>query len=300
MHLKRQYWRALFLFMAIFSLLFLSGGLSNTEMSTEWNLFTLDDDDDRREGIASAADLRDRFPTIPDAVVQILFLTGVLIIPLLLIFAIFSAETRQAVIDELKRAVPFVIWILTIAYIMRRLQLRNTAVSGGPAARQTAPAWITDPPLLVTLSIGFIFIGTLVTLAWFLWKRLRPHHPLADIAVEAQATLEALEAGGNFTNTIIECYARMCHIIRREHHITRDQGMTPREFAASLEKYGVADTYARQLTHLFEKVRYGAEEPTTKDRREAVACLEAIVYTIKSPRQPTAAASAAGVKGHHP
>ena len=57
--------------------------------------------------------------------------------------------------------------------------------------------------------------------------------------------------------------------------------MTPREFAARLEQFGVVGPQAHRLTRLFEKVRYGRHQATDQDKADAIACLEMIVQAAR-------------------
>jgi len=283
MTIKHKHLAIFLLFTAVFSVLLLSSGISNTEMSKEWNLFDRDDDDGGRQAINSVNDLLQRLPTIPETILQILYLTGILIVPLVLVFSIFSPRTRRMILEEIKRAIPFVIWILAMAYLLRRVQFQNMRTTSTTTPLPDLPAWINNPPLLVTLGIGIVLVTIVVAAAWLLWRRLRWRQPLDRLAEQAQSTITEIEAGGNFTDAIIECYVGMCHVLRRERRIVRAEGMTPREFATRLEQFGLAGRQAQQLTRLFEKVRYGTAVPTAQDKREAINCLEAMVTATSKP-----------------
>lgn len=270
-----------FLALAVVSLLLLAAGIASTEMSTEWRLFEPDALDAQNQSIDSLNDLLNRLPGIPNVLVQAFFLTGLILVPLLLILAIFSAETRQYMGEELKRLVPFAIWILAIAYLFRRLRLNRNSSPADSTPLPPLPDWINNPPLLVTFGIGLLLVGGAVLLAWFFWRRLSRPDPLAQLAFEAQTAIVEIESGGDFKNAIIACYAGMCQTLRLEHGIVRAQGMTPREFTRRLEQFGLATTAAKQLTRLFENVRYGTAVPTEGEKREAIACLAAIIAAAR-------------------
>jgi hypothetical protein len=51
------------------------------------------------------------------------------------------------------------------------------------------------------------------------------------------------------------------------------------------------------LTRLFEKVRYGTDPPTERDKREAINCLEAIVYAASKPGDQAAMTKSIIVNG---
>ncbi len=62
--------------------------------------------------------------------------------------------------------------------------------------------------------------------------------------------------------------------------------MTPREFERLLENEGVPAEPARQLTGLFEAVRYGQWQPNPGDEQKAVSCLDAIEAYSRQGSQP--------------
>lgn len=68
----------------------------------------------------------------------------------------------------------------------------------------------------------------------------------------------------------------MGKVVNERRGIARDLEMTPHEFAQRLVLAGLPANPVRELTRLFERVRYS---PHTADEREvaaAVACLEEI------------------------
>jgi hypothetical protein len=100
--------------------------------------------------------------------------------------------------------------------------------------------------LAVTLAVA---IG-----AWFLLMRRGREIPeLKEIAEIAQTTLNELQEGKDWGNTIEGCYFRMTDTIQQRRGLKR------------------------RLTALFERVRYGGKKSTQKDVEEAVACMTEIV-----------------------
>ena len=69
----------------------------------------------------------------------------------------------------------------------------------------------------------------------------------------------------------------MVTVLSRDRDIKRPKEMTPREFASYLVKSGLPEPPIQQLTHLFERVRYGAKITDTESDRKAVESLEAII-----------------------
>jgi hypothetical protein len=115
--------------------------------------------------------------------------------------------------------------------------------------------------------------------AWFfLGKRVLKTEPeLKELADIAQATLNELQEGKDWGNTIEGCYFRMTDTIQKRRGLKRRIHMTPAEFAVILEKTGLPGASIRRLTALFERVRYGGKKSTQEDVEEAVACMTEIV-----------------------
>lgn len=280
---SRQKFAVLFLLaLAVFSLFLLSSSLSTTRVSTEWRAFDLDDEQAGRGDPSALNDLLARLSVIPDSVLQALYMTIIIILPLTIIFALFSPEMRRAILHELRRAVSLAIWVAAIAYLIRLWQqnrrISSSTSSGGPLP--AAPDWIREPSAMIAFGLTLFFMVLVSGIAWFLWRKFQPE-PLELLAQEAQTTLVDLQMGRDFKNSIIECYANMCGVLYQERKLIRAQGMTPSEFAARLENFGIVGPQAQRLTRLFEKVRYGRHKPTDQDKAEAIACLETIVQAAQ-------------------
>jgi hypothetical protein len=87
--------------------------------------------------------------------------------------------------------------------------------------------------------------------------------------------------GGNLKNTIMRCYYEMSQVINEQRGIRRDRSMTPREFEIYLESNGLPGEPVRQLTHLFEDVRYGDLAVGEKEEQQAQSSLTAIIEAVK-------------------
>lgn len=126
---------------------------------------------------------------------------------------------------------------------------------------------------------GYIFslmvILMIAGLVWFIWSQ-RKKPPLQELAQIALTTAAEIEAGQDFEDAIIRCYAQMIDVVKKRRGIKRDDAMTPKEFASILENYGLPGTPIRTLTRLFEGVRYGGMQSSVADAFEASDCLRAI------------------------
>jgi hypothetical protein len=74
----------------------------------------------------------------------------------------------------------------------------------------------------------------------------------------------------------------MIIVLRDYRLIHRDQDMTPHEFEQMLEHHGLPREPIRQLTELFERVRYGAYSPDRSEEHIAISSLSAIVRACQS------------------
>jgi hypothetical protein len=212
-------------------------------------------------------------------------------LPLAIIYSIVSPEGRR----RLLRMLPIFIGILLLAYALNRIprepqqqEIETPPMGGLPGqgfSMPPTPEFIANPPpwLLITVNalIGLLIAGAI----WFIWRlfqRRKVESPQAHIVKEAERALIDLQAGKDFRNTIIQCYAAMSRVLKRDRHIARRRGMTVREFEAHLASTGIDDEYIHRLTRLFEGVRYGGNETRGRDEREAMDCLNAIIKAYGS------------------
>ena len=94
---------------------------------------------------------------------------------------------------------------------------------------------------------------------------------------EAENAVNALKAGENFKNVIIHCYLQMTRALQEEQGIERSNNMTVREFENWLDIKGVPRVPVRQLTYLFEKVRYGKQQMSENDEKMGIESLNEII-----------------------
>ena len=140
------------------------------------------------------------------------------------------------------------------------------------------PTFIANPTPWQIVAISALLAAFLLGGIWVVWHRTRAQpHPLTRLVDEAKAALADLQAGSDLTGTVLRCYAEMMRILSEQRGLERPSAMTAREFERQLAAVGLADTHIQQLTRLFERVRYGAQQPDERDERQAIACLTAIV-----------------------
>ena len=206
------------------------------------------------------------------------------VVPLAILYALISPEGRR----QLARLLPVITGILLLAYFLRQLPKRERSqemelalgdLAGGEVALPSPPDFVVDPPAWFLLSINLLLGLVIMGIIWFLWRRLRRRPDNAQIRLiqEAEKALVELQAGKDFRNTIIRCYAEMSYVLSEDQKVKRRQAMTPREFEQQLAAMGLDDTHIERLTRLFERTRYGHKSPTGREEREAVDCLSAII-----------------------
>jgi hypothetical protein len=122
-----------------------------------------------------------------------------------------------------------------------------------------------------------------VFLAWKayrIWQELKAStseesvHKLARIA---RTSLEDLSSGRDSTDVILNCYFRMSDVVAERKNLNRGISVTPHEFATRLQQAGLPSDAVKQLTRLFEAVRYGGQRSNPIMVNEAVVCLTAIL-----------------------
>jgi hypothetical protein len=205
---------------------------------------------------------------------------------------LISAELRKQLFKALLRAaaVYWAIYILFTRYhdVMAQIGLSFTQRGGVPAAASQGAQPVPEfkPPQTVswmTYLVSFGIAVLLVILAWRLnaaWKQL--NKSTADSSIKklgsiARSSLRDLSNGRDSTDVIMNCYYRMGDVVSDKKMIDRHLSMTPSEFAIRLEQAGLPIDAVRQLTRLFETVRYGGRRLNSAAVNEAVACLTTIL-----------------------
>jgi hypothetical protein len=114
-------------------------------------------------------------------------------------------------------------------------------------------------------------------------KKLKQYQDMDQLATEAQGAAASIQAGEDFKETILRCYYRMSAVVSSERRIQRQNSMTPREFEFALSRLGMPVTPVRNLTRLFEDVRYGSLNKGKRDEELAVLSLMEIVDYCRNP-----------------
>lgn len=154
---------------------------------------------------------------------------------------------------------------------------------GPPTAELRTPLGRPPSPLVWVIS-GALVIAAALAVAWL----LRPRRPggdpvLARLGLEAERAREALAGGEDARGAILACYARMSAALAEGRGIERAPSLTAREFGERLGDLGLPRAPVRDLTTLFEAVRYGRGVPTAAEVARALGCLAPIVAACREP-----------------
>lgn len=209
-------------------------------------------------------------PWFPLFMVKIILLIGCALLPLTIIYILFSPQVRK----QLLTLLGLYLIVLFISYIpWEKFRLQGQLLSQGEESIPNPPGWLV---FMVSLCLSALILRA----ALGLWSRLRSRsNPLELMAQEAEKTLEEIRSGANLEDVVIRCYFEMSQILSRQRGLKRRQEMTTREFENYLEEAGLPAVHIRRLTRLFEKTRYGAKHLGKLEAHEAIACLTAIVQS---------------------
>lgn len=147
------------------------------------------------------------------------------------------------------------------------------------------PAVVYEPPPVspwISIGVAFFVLLAAAALVWFaVRRRLSDTAPLDDLAAIAGQTVSDLQAGKDYGDAILNCYAAMMSALDRQRGIRRRGHLTPAEFIAVLERARLPSAAVRRLTALFERVRYGSKKASAQEIEEAIACLNEISAAIR-------------------
>lgn len=289
---ENKFWIILLSVLALGALLVLATGMSSMSFR-EGQAFG------RNEPAAPRANPADLFRTVLSVPVQTQVVFWILVVAMFaLIAALLSPETRKRLLRTLFRAA-LTYWALYLFFkrypqVLARLGTAFTPSGGAPleASNQVPPPTFTPPPSTswMTYMVSLAVVALAAFLAWRLYAAWRTAlhaaasgesvHKLARIA---RASLRDLTSGRDSTDVILNCYFRMSDVVAERRNLNRGTAMTPHEFATRLEQAGLPGEAVKQLTRLFEAVRYGGQRSSPVMVNEAVACLTAILQYCGEP-----------------
>jgi hypothetical protein len=275
--------------LALLSLVLLAGALKNIDFRSgeaigRRSVSEFDETINLGELIVSAAE-------IPFS--QQAFFWISLFILVLLISSLLDPELRKKFILAFVRLALFAMVFFFLVEknpdlfsgLFSQLLLADELVGDQQASNGSVPVF--QPPqvshwLSYAVALAMVLLG-LLFLWWLnrLWVRIREmsatREPLDELAAIARQSLGDLQAGRNFENAVLECYARMSSVVDKRKGLQRDHAMTPAEFASRLTRAGLPREPVEKLTRLFEAVRYGRQPAGPAEINEAMTCLGSIL-----------------------
>lgn len=291
MQMKRAYVVVLAA-LAIGAMLLLAGSLSQIEFA-QGRPFSLEEGRPELDDEASvSAALPPVWQRLFSTLVSAAYIAALVYMPFALVYMILSKEARR---QALRRLAPLLMILVFYLLIRTRPEVFNWVGQIEPLNLETEPKgpveiFTPTPPnwiqTFTNVGLGLLLAAALGLVSWrILRKRQSPDDALEQLAQEAQNAIDALQAGANLKDTILSCYFEMGRVLSEERGITRDEDMTPREFAASLESFGLPPKPIGELTHLFETVRYGAKSAELREEQQAIQCLTAIIEACRAMRE---------------
>ncbi len=210
------------------------------------------------------------------------------IVTILVIMVIWDERTRSGAIASLIAVgIIYLIWIVVQLFArppdsddtevlpMERLE---ELISRIPREIPPVPDW-----LVIAISIGLVAV--LSGVAYFLYRRFStPAEPdiRGKLARDLQFSIDALEAGADYRDTVTACYETLLRTLSEDRGISRKQYLTPSEFSQQLTEFGVPAAQISTLTGLFESARYSEREPDNTQLKSAQACLQSILDWLKT------------------
>lgn len=277
----------LFLAIALISLILLAASLSNLQLQPGAPF---------PGGIPSDNDAQPVSPLLSIRTYSMPLLRG--IIALIFLILLIDVAARLIALVNIKRILQLALALVVLLIIVYMLP---HITPGEPAYFPNLSSEIMTPPsfdypvtplgqppqiliqlVIIGIALGIGLLAIIVVKRWLNSKSIED-----ELLQEAEEAVNALKAGADLRNVILRCYFQMTHSLQEEQGIERDYAMTVQEFERWLENLGFPSIPLRQLTSLFEKVRYGKQEMSDHDERIAIDSLNDIIQFCRSKRIST-------------
>jgi hypothetical protein len=273
----------LFLVIALLALVLLAASLSNLELQTGEPFPGAGTAGNDSQVVVDPPSANSAFPP---------FLKGIL--ALIFLILMIDVPARLIALVNLKRAFQLLLVVITLLLIAN---LIPDVLGGNPAhvpseslatARPSSEYPVSplgQPPqgLLWLVSISFL-LGVGLLAIKLSGKRQASTGIEAQLSQEAELALNAIRRGENLSNVVVRCYLQMVHALQQEQGIERDDNMTVREFEERIGSMGFPPVPVRQLSRLYEKVRYGWQTTTEEDGKTATNSLNEIILFCRGER----------------
>src|SRR5262249_14759434 len=151
---------------------------------------------------------------------------------------ILSAKLRRELLRRIITALVSVLLIYFMISLLRRMPRvaqGDLTIPAAPAAQpglgEPFPTFVAQPPPWLVVAISLLLAALLIGAIWFVWRRTRTQKPpLAQLADEAQAALDELQAGGDMADAVLRCYREMSRVLSEQRGVARARDATAREF----------------------------------------------------------------------
>lgn len=226
-------------------------------------------------------------------VMRVIFFIALVLFPFSIIMILISRELRKRLLQTIIRIALLFFFLSAVMQACSLMAEADIEGLAGMLPQETEgpgdPLWDEDyvpevSPWVVwsvSLIVGLLIAGIIVAVVWWLRRRYRRDDTLSQLLFEAESAINRLEQGGDLRDTIQRCYAEMSRVVRQSRGLRRDASVTPSEFITHLERAGLPSNAVRDLTHLFEAVRYGGAQYGPEDEQRALASLRTVVQACK-------------------
>jgi hypothetical protein len=280
----RRFWTLLLSGIGVLAMVLLAGGLAEMELIPGRPFSLGRGTPSERGALGAPANVETLF-----VLFGVSFALAWVLLPVAIVLLIISPKFRKQVLRGIVSLVVFMALAYMLAFgLAERSQENDKGLMPGglslPGQLSSLPTaeFDAEPPrwlvLAASLGVALLLAALLVWGGRFVWHRLyRPPDPVERLARQAKSALDSLRIGVDLENVVVRCYVEMARILNERRGIERQRHMTAREFETRLEEAGFPGEPVRQLTRLFEQVRYGAKALGAPEERQAIACLTAIV-----------------------
>jgi hypothetical protein len=279
------------LLLACLLMVFLAVSLPALQMQPG-NLFRLWSTEGGASGINPVSDNMSWFLVVTQVVIAAL----IIMLPIYIMLSLLNKEERKKLLANVIIIALFILILMTPfskdlrANQSTALPTPQPELTGQPDLEDElipSPVFVATPKpwmlMLILIAAAVLLAGiTFLSLKLLSDRSAAERLPYSDIAENAQAALtEIQEAKMEFDDIIIRCYAEMSQTLQSEKGIQRGDAMTPSEFEQKLLSRGFPPRPIRQLTKLFEQVRYGRQQPGENEKQAAVESLGEIIDFCK-------------------
>ena len=284
---QKKYWALLFLVVTLGAIILLSAGISELKLLSGKPLgLGLKIQDLRESRVAGQGGSL-------GTILRALFAFFLLLTPLATLYLLISPKHRKRALRNV--ILLFVLFTFSCLLLYARPDLIKDVIPYLTLPPMPKAEWLPgelttpfnpNPPqwliLVVSFGLAAFIVTVIICIARFVMRRrISSNSPLHHLAQEALNAVEELQACTDLKNIVIRSYYKMACIAGKLQGVRRSSDMTAQEFEQLLIDAGLPKEPLRQLTRLFEDVRYGTEVPSEKEEREAVRCLTAIAEACR-------------------